>query len=76
MRAGEEGGVEFEAGVFCRGTYQKNGAIFHIGQEAVLLGFVEAVDFVDEQEGALAILAADFGGFEDFAQVGDAGENS
>ena len=36
---------------------------------------VEAVDFIDEQQGPLPVLTADLGGFEHAAQIGHAGEN-
>ena len=45
------------------------------GQEGVLLRLVEAVDLVDEEQGAAAVLAAEAGGLEDLLQVGDAGED-
>ena len=51
-----------------------HGAVLDIRQEAVLLGAVEAVDLIDEQEGALAVAPA-LRGLEDLAQVGDAGEH-
>ena len=44
-------------------------------QEAVLLGAVEAVDLVDEQQGRLAGGAAAAGRLERLLQVGDAGEH-
>ncbi|WP_433918691.1 hypothetical protein OIE50_18355 [Streptomyces canus] len=49
-------------------------AVLDVGQEAVLLGAVEAVDLVDEQQGALADAASAACGGEDLAQVGHAGE--
>lgn len=49
LGAGEEGAVEFEARVLCGGADQGDGAVLDVGQEAVLLGTVEAVDLVDKQ---------------------------
>jgi hypothetical protein len=54
-----EGGVQLELRVFGGGADQKDGAILHMRQEAVLLGLVEAVDLVDEQQRALPVLAPD-----------------
>ena len=50
--AGEEGGVELEGGVFCGGADEADGAALDVGEEGVLLGFVEAVDFIDEEDGS------------------------
>ena len=46
----EQGAVQLEGRVFGRGADEDHGAVLDIGQEAVLLGAVEAVDFVDEQQ--------------------------
>jgi hypothetical protein len=71
--AGEKGGVDLEAGVFGRGSYEGDDAALDMGQDGILLGFVEAVDFVDEQDGALFGELAQFASiFHYFAQVGDA----
>ncbi|EKD60334.1 MAG: hypothetical protein ACD_54C00806G0001 [uncultured bacterium] len=75
LRPRQQSGVQLEAGVFGGGPNQKDGAVFHIGQEAILLGLVETVDFIDEQQGSLPVLPPDFSGFEDLAQVWNAGEN-
>jgi hypothetical protein len=74
LGAGEEGAVEFEARVLRGGADQGDRAVLDVGQEAVLLGAVEAVDLVDEQQGALPDGAPAAGGGEDLAQVGHAGE--
>lgn len=74
LGAGEEGAVEFETRVLRGGADQGDGAVLDVGQEAVLLGAVEAVDLVDEQQGALADAASASCGGEDLAQIGDAGE--
>ena len=50
--AADECGVDFEEGVFGGGADEGEGAVFDPGEEGVLLGFVEAVDFVDEEDGA------------------------
>ena len=53
-QAGEQGVVEVEGGVFGGGADEDEGAVFDVGQEGVLLGFVEAVDFVDKEDGFAA----------------------
>ena len=50
--AGEEGADDFEGGVFGGGADEGDGAVFDVGEDGVLLGFVEAVDFVYEEDGA------------------------
>ena len=47
--ARQQGVVEFKGRVFGGGTDKYQGAVFHIGQERVLLGFVEAMYLVDKQ---------------------------
>jgi len=61
--------------VLGRGTDEDHRAVFDIGQKGVLLGAVETVDLVDEEQGAVAHLAALLGRVEHLAQIGDAGEN-
>ncbi len=45
----EQGGVQLETRVLGGGADQRDRAVLHDGQEAVLLGAVEAVDLVDEE---------------------------
>ena len=52
--AGEQRGVEFEGGVLGGGADQADGAALDVGQEGVLLRLVEAMDLVDEEDGARA----------------------
>jgi hypothetical protein len=54
LAARQERGVDFEARVLGRRTNQRDGAILDIRQESVLLGAIEAVDLVHEQQGLLA----------------------
>ena len=61
--------VQLEARIFRRGADQRHHAAFDEGQEAVLLGPVEAVDFVDEEQRALTHLAARFGTVERRAKL-------
>src|SRR3546814_8671245 len=64
-----------EGRVLGGGADQDHRAVLDIGQEAVLLGAVEAVDLVDEQQSAAPGQAALPGALEHLAQVGDAGEH-
>ena len=48
-------------------------AVLHDGEERILLGAVEAVDFVDEQQRAAALGAARARRLEHLFQLGDAG---
>ena len=74
-RPRQQRGVEFERGIFRRGADKHDGAVFHHRQKAVLLGAVEAVHLIDEQQRALAALAAQPRGVEHFLQVGNAGKH-
>ncbi len=68
----QQGPVQFKRRIFGGGPHQGDDPLLDEGQEAVLLGAVEAVDFVDEQQGRLAGGAAHAGGLEGLLQVGDA----
>ena len=46
-----------------------------MGQEPILLRLVEAVNLIDEQQGALPVRAPDLRLLEDLAQFRDPGEN-
>ena len=61
--------VQLEGRVLGGGAHQRDGAVLHVGQEAVLLRAVEAVDLVDEQQRAGAGLAQALGAVEGLAQV-------
>ena len=73
--AAEEGGVDFEGGVLGGGADEADGAAFDVGQEGVLLGFVEAMDLVDEEDGAHAGGGGTFGFDHDLADLLNTGEN-
>ncbi len=53
--AREHGSVQLERRVLGRRTEQDDVTPLHIGQKRVLLGPVEAVDLVDEQQGSLTL---------------------
>ena len=56
------------------GPDKSHGAAFDVWQEDVLLGFIEAVDFVDEEDGRLVAQLAPFLCLADFlADFGDVG---
>ncbi len=55
-RPREQGIVEFKRGVFSGGTNKNQRAVFHIGQECILLRLVEAMHFIDKQDGAPTVL--------------------
>jgi hypothetical protein len=75
LRAAQQCGVQFEGRVFGGGADQKDGPVFHMGQEPILLGLVEAVDLVHEQQRSLAVAAPNLGRLEHLAQFRNAGEN-
>ena len=74
-RARQQRRVQLERRVLGGGADQNDGAVFHHRQETVLLGAVEAMDLVDEQQRALPQFAAAARFLEHFLQVGDAGED-
>jgi hypothetical protein len=74
-RAREQRRVELEGWVFGGGADQHHGAVFHHGQERVLLSAVESVNLVDKEQRTLARLAAGARRIERLLQVGNAGED-
>ena len=66
LGAREERGDDFEGGIFGGGADEEDVAGFDVREEGVLLGFVEAVDFVDEDDGAKASAGFLFGFGHDF----------
>jgi len=73
--AGEQGGVDFERRVLGSGTDQANAAFLDVRQEGILLRFVEAMNFVDKNDGARAVLAGAVGIAHDLLDFLDAGEH-
>ena len=51
---GQQRPDDLEIGILGGGADEGDQPLLHVGQEGVLLGLVEAVDFVDEQDGAAA----------------------
>src|SRR6185437_2925050 len=70
--AGEQGGVDLEAGVLGGGADEGDGPAFDEGKKSILLGAVEAVDFIHEEHGALAGAVGALGGGHDLADFLDA----
>jgi len=73
-RPREQRGVEFERGVFRRRADQRDGAVLHDREETVLLGAIEAMDLVDEQQRAASREAPAARRLENLLEVGDAGK--
>ena len=72
LGARDEGGVDGEEGVMGGGADEADGSAFDIWEEGILLGFVPAVDFVDEEDGFfLGVGESMGGGGDDFAEVGE-----
>ena len=55
--SGEKGRYDLEGWVLCGSADEDHRAILHIGQDNVLLGLVEAMDLIYEQDGPLAMHA-------------------
>ncbi len=75
LGARKERGDDFEGRVFGGGTDENNVAGFDVGEKGVLLGFIEAVNFVDENDGAMAGTGFLFGHGHDLLNFLDAGED-
>ena len=73
--AGEKWGDDFEGRILGGRADEDDVAGFDVGEEGVLLGFVEAMDFVDEDDRAMAGAGFMLGGGHDFLDFLDAGEN-
>ena len=54
-RSGEQGTVDFERWILSRGADQDDRAVLDVRKNRVLLGLVEAMDFVDEEHRALTV---------------------
>src|SRR5690242_15672447 len=75
LGAREQRRDHFEGRIF-RGSADENDMTgFDVGKEGVLLRFVEAVDFVDEDDGAMPAARFEFGGGHDVLDFLDAGQD-
>src|SRR5690606_22461639 len=72
LRTGKKRGVELETGIFRGRADENDRAVFHHRQEAVLLGAVEAMDFIDEQQGTLPGAAGGTGCLENLLEISHA----
>ena len=75
LRPRQHRGVQLKTRVLSCGPDQQDRAIFHIRQKPVLLCLVETVNFVNEQERALAVLPPHLGRLKHLAQVRHARKN-
>ena len=66
---GQEGAVQLERGVLGRRTDERGGPRLHVRQEDVLLGPVETVDLVDEEERPLPACGEALRVLEDFPDL-------
>ena len=72
----EQGAVDREVWILSGRADENDGAVFDPRQERVLLGLVEAVDLVDEEDGFAAVQLAQLTGFiNGLANVGDPGQD-
>ncbi len=75
-RTGEQRRVHLERWVFRCGSDQDDGAVLDVRQDGILLGFVEAMNLIDEKDGPLALHAEPVAGFLDRrSQIGHAGRH-
>src|SRR5260370_1912170 len=75
LGAGEQRGDDFERRILSGRADKDDVAGFDVRKKGVLLGFVETVDFVDEDDGAMAGTGFVLGGGHDFLDFLDAGED-
>ena len=69
--AGQQRAVYLKRGVFRRGADENNAALFHERQKSILLGFIEAVNLIHEQDGFPAEQAAFIRLFHDLPDLLD-----
>ena len=72
-RARQKRRIQFETRIFRRRTDQSDRAVLDNRQETILLGAVETVNLVDEQQGPLPDRTSLARLFEDFLEIGNAG---
>ncbi len=75
LRTRQQCADQFEGRVFRRRADEDHRAVLDDRQKSILLRAVEAVDLVDEEQGALAHLAALPGRVEHLAQIRHAGKD-
>jgi hypothetical protein len=60
--AGAQSGIDFKPRILGCRPYQSYRRILHEWQDGVLLGLVESVDLINEEDGSLAIESLQFAG--------------
>ena len=76
-KPGEQSCIYFKGGVFGGSPEEDERTVFDIREQCVLLGFVEAVDFVHEEQSQLPVEAPALLCFGDgFSKLSDAGVDS
>src|SRR5215469_2339121 len=75
LGAGEKRGDDFKGGIFGGRTNESDMAGFDVRKKGILLGFVEAMDLVDEDDGAVAGARLVFGGGHDVLDFLDASKD-
>ena len=74
--AGKEGRDDLKGGILRGCADEGNGAVLNVGENDVLLGLVEPVNFIDEEDGALACETPAAARLpKDAAEVGNTGFN-
>ena len=77
LHSRKQGRIYFKERVFRGSTYQNDGTVFNIGKQYILLCFVEAMNFVDKDDGSAHTAPLQFLSFTDkLAQFRHAGRNS
>src|SRR5277367_3676474 len=69
--AGEQRSVDFERRIFGGSADQANAAFFDMGEKGILLRLVEAMNFIDENDGSGAVLASAVGVAHDLLDLLD-----
>jgi len=76
LGAREQRRDNLEGGIFGRGAYEEDVAGFNVRQKGILLGLVETVNFINEDDGALGGVGFALGLGHDLFDFLDAAENS
>lgn len=61
--------IDGEARILGGCADEDDGAFLYIGQKRILLGFIPAVDFIQENDGRFAVLEIDLGLIDQFEQI-------
>jgi len=68
----KKGFVERKGRILCGCSNQDNRAVFEEGEEDILLGFIETMDFINEKDDLATEEGIFAGVFDDFFQISDA----